>query len=318
MLNGVVGGVVEKIAGAFGKGLGKYKFLRLLNTGSMSRVWTAIDSYSRTYAVKVTFKDVEKLTERLRVLYRGGKSEGQVTCEFIHPNIVRGVEYGRSYRGEYLVMELMNGKLFKETMRSAREQLRQGDMSPLIRCAHALHYIHESGYVHRDFNPRNIMMFENGQLKIFDFGLTVLETRAQERPGNRTGTAAYMAPEIIRRLRNDRRSDIYSFGVMMFEIVAGRRPVEAEAGFDKVMQTLNAKLPHPSEFYPQIDPDFEAIINRAMAPDPSRRFLTAQDLALALKRIDKSRVDFDAEYDEFDRAQAQAKAARVMAQAQAG
>ena len=317
MLNGVLGGVVEKIAGAFGKGLGKYKFLRLLNTGSMSRVWCAIDSYSRTYAVKVTFKNIEKLAERLRVVYRGGKTEGQITCEFIHPNVVRGIEYGRSYRGEYLVMELMNGKLLKESMRSAREQLRQGDMSILIRCAHALHFIHERGYVHRDFNPRNIMMFENGKLKIFDFGLTVLEERAKARPGNRTGTAAYMAPEIIRRVRNDRRTDIYSFGIMMFELIAERRPVEAEGGLDHIMQMLNARMPRPSEFYPEIDPDFEAIITRAMAPDPSRRFMTAQDLANALQRIDKSGVDFNAEYEEFNRAQAQAKAARVMAHTQA-
>lgn len=311
-------GVLEKIAGAFGKGLGKYRFLRLLNTGSMSRVWSAVDSYSRTYAVKVSSSDVKKLTERLSLLYRGEKTEGQVTCELVHPNIVRGIEFGQSYRGEYIVMELMNGKLLKEGMRSAREKARQGDFSIFIRCCHALHFIHEKGYVHRDFNPRNIMILENGHLKVFDFGLTILEERALARPGNRTGTAAYMAPEIIRRTRNDRRADIYSFGIMLFEIVTGRRPVEGEGGLDKIMQMLNAKMPRPSEFYPQIDPDFEAIILKAMSTDVSGRFRTARELGAALKAIDKSGIDFNAEYGEFDRMQAQATAATSMAHVASG
>ena len=105
--------VWDKVAGAFGKGLGKYKFIRLLNTGSMARVWVGIDSYSRPFAIKVALKTVSKLIERLTVRYREGKSEGEITCEFGHPNIVRGIEFGKSRRGEYLVMELIEGDLMK-------------------------------------------------------------------------------------------------------------------------------------------------------------------------------------------------------------
>ena len=296
----MIQGLLEKVVGIFGVGLGKYKFLRLLSTGSMSRVWSAVDSSSRTFAIKICQKNMQKLADRLTVKYRDGKTEGEVTRELFHPNIVRAFDCGKSSRGGFLVMELMNGALMKQRLKVIRQRAREGDLSLFIRISHALQYIHEKGYVHRDFNPRNIFILEDGRPKVFDFGLTIMTRRALERPGNRTGTAAYMAPEIIRRLPNDHRADIYAFGVMMFETVTGTRPILGDTSIEKIMQMINSNTPQARERFPEIDPTLNDVIAKAMAKDTSYRFAMARELMEALMHIDKSKVDWQREFAEFD------------------
>ena len=295
--------VWDRVAGVFGKGLGKYRFIRLLNTGSMARVWVGVDSYSRTFAIKVALKNVGKLVERLRVRYREGKSEGEITCELTHPNIVRGIEFGRSSRGEFLVMELVEGDLMKDRLNAVSQTARDGDLSFFIRLAHALEFVHRKGFVHRDFNPRNIFIVKDGRPKLFDFGLAVAIKRAMARGGNRTGTLAYMAPEVLRRLRSDQRADIYAFGIMLYETIVGQRPIQTSAGggMDMIMQVLNAKIPEPARLYPDIKPGLNNLIVKAMAVDPADRFASAAELGLALRRLDDSGIDFDREYEEFER-----------------
>ncbi|MFH0964255.1 MAG: serine/threonine-protein kinase [Planctomycetota bacterium] len=301
-------GLWEKIIGKLGGGLTKYTLLNTISKGSMSVVYAGADSHSNVYAIKIINKDARALAERLTREYRKGKSEGELTCGFDHPNIVKGVEWGRSRKGEFLVMEMLKGDLMRDRIRSIQEQVNASDFSLLIRLGSALAYVHECGYIHRDFSPRNVFVLPDGQPKLFDFGLAILTEVAQDRAGNRTGAPSYMAPELIRRLRTDHRTDIYSYGVMLFEVATGRRPVQGEGTIEKILQMLNTKIPEPKEFRPDVDPELNRIIVKAMQRDPRDRWDTVTDLVAELRQMDKSGVNYDEEYAEHELKKEQKKA----------
>ena len=307
-------GLWEKILAKLDGGLAKYTLLNPISKGSMSVVYAGADSHSDVYAIKIINKDAKPLADRLTREYRKGKTEGELTCDLDHPNIVRGIEWGRSRKGEFLVMEMVKGELMRDRIGSIQEQIRAHDFSFLVRLGSALAYVHECGYVHRDFSPRNVFVLPDGKPKLFDFGLTILTEVAQDRAGNRTGAPSYMAPELIRRLRTDHRTDIYSYGVMIFEVVTGRRPVQGEGTIEKILQMLNTRIPEPREFLPDVDPKLNRVIVKAMQRDPRERWSTVSELLDELKGMDRSGVNYEEEYTEHELRKQQKQAQKTAAQ----
>jgi len=269
-------GFLAKIFG--GGGVKKYKILHPLATGSMSHVYTAVAPSQAVVALKISKPETMRITKRLNAQYRSGKTEGQIGMELIHPNIVRTHDFGTCSEGEWMAMELMKGNILLDDLIPASRAVSEGDCKMFFAVGAALHYMHEKGYIHRDVSPKNIFMLDDGRVKLFDFSLTITEEMARARPGNRTGSPSYMAPELIRRSRTDHRVDIYAFGIVMYEVICGRKPIVGKGTLEKVLNLLNTGLTPPHEVRSDVDPKLEQIVMKAAAKDPNDRYSSMIEL----------------------------------------
>ena len=269
-------GFLTKLFG--GGGIKKYKILHPLATGSMSHVFTAVTQSQAMVALKISKPETMRITKRLNVNYRSGKMEGQIGMELIHPNIVRTVDCGTCSKGEWIAMELMQGDILLEDLIPISRAIRNGDCKVFFAVGAALQYMHDKGYIHRDVSPKNIFMLSDGRVKLFDFSLTIMEEMARARPGNRTGSPSYMAPELIRRTRTDHRVDIYAFGIVMYEFLCGRKPVAGKGTLEKMLNLLNMGLTPLHEIREDVDPKMEEIVMKATAKDAGDRYSSMTDL----------------------------------------
>jgi len=260
-----------------------YQIIYPIADGSMSSVWAAKDSAGRLMALKVGKASARRVTERLRERFRDGMTEGEIAAQFDHPSVVKTVDWGMKSGNEFMVMEKVQGFLLVELMAGRLKDHQENPIPLLLETARAVQHVHEKGYIHRDISPKNIFIDFQNRVKLFDFGLTVSIEKAAHMRGNRTGTLSYMAPEIIKRERSDQRTDIYSFGVFMYELLTLRRPYTGVATFDKIIVIINSEPPHPSKFWRAIPPDMEGIIMKAIARDPRDRFKDVAELIAALK-----------------------------------
>ncbi|MCA9086226.1 MAG: serine/threonine protein kinase, partial [Planctomycetaceae bacterium] len=206
----------------------KYNLLNRIGQGSMSRVWRAEDPVNARYvAVKILDKEKTKRFES-RFVGLNKPTEADIAVSLKHPNIVRTYEVGWTPEDEqFLVMEYVDGSGLGLLVELQSEQMRRYRLRYMIQIGEALTYFHNSNWIHRDICPRNIMVTEDNQIKLIDFGLTVPNTPEFRKPGNRTGTANYMAPELIKRQTTDQRIDIFSYAVTCFEMYSKRHPWDA-------------------------------------------------------------------------------------------
>lgn len=205
--------------------------------------------------------------------YRGMNkpSEGEIGSRISGPNVARTLEWGQSTDGEsYIVMEFIPGTLL-HTVLSAREPFAPSQRLDLVRqAATAIATVHKAGFIHRDICPRNLMLCPDGRLVLFDFGLSVPDTPAFLRPGNRIGTPSYMAPEVVRRRPIDKRLDVFSFGVTAYEICTLDMPWPRVPGG-------KAALRHDStprdirEFWPEMPAPLASAIMACIAAEPDQR-----------------------------------------------
>ncbi len=255
--------------------------------GSMSKVYRAVDNESgRTVCLKV--QDMTKSAAAAsRASGPGRLSEGEIAKQFAHPHIVRTFDWGMSSKGEYfLVMEFIEGVSFNYCRESKNLSL-EAKVELLAQAAESLAAVHAAGYIHRDFGPKNLLVDRENQVKLIDFGLAVPNTPAFRRPGNRTGTLTYMAPELVRREPTDERLDIFSFGVTAFEFLSGRLPYDVNQA--DAMAVMRTRINTPPIKLEQVAPDLPAelcrIINKTLAKRPDDRWPKAATLADALRAI---------------------------------
>jgi serine/threonine-protein kinase len=272
-----------------GQTIGKYKISKRLGRGGMAEVYQAYqENLDRHVAIKVmhTFLiSEEDFLERF-------KREARAMASLNHPNIVRIFDfdvYGdNSY---YLVMEYINGGTLKERL---EEQARSGERMPLedavkmiTEIADALAYAHRRGMVHRDIKPANIMLDQDRNKAILtDFGIVKLlgdQSMAFTATGAMIGTPAYMSPEQALGQSGDERVDIYSLGVMLFQMVTNQLPFAADTPLAVVMKHVNTPTPMPASFNPDIPADIQDIILKAMAKNPDERYPTAAAMTAALR-----------------------------------
>jgi len=203
----------------------RFHLIGRVGQGSMSKVWRAEDKMSGQFvAVKLLDKEkTARFEERFKGLNKPGEAE--IALSLRHPFIVKTLEVGRTLEDEtFLVMDYVEGSGLGLLVDLQSEDMRRYRTRYMIQIGEALAYFHEQNYIHRDVCPRNIMVTEDHRIQLIDFGLTVPNTPDFQKPGNRTGTANYMAPELIKRRPTDHRIDVFSYAVTCYEMYASGIP----------------------------------------------------------------------------------------------
>lgn len=256
-----------------GRTIGRFELESELGRGAMGVVWKAIDPLiGRPVAIKtVEASHFDYDPEARERFLREARAAGRLS----HPNIVTIFDAGSSGEDAYIVMELISGRTLSEMISTGNRfpAFTIADIGAQI--AEALDYAHAHGVVHRDIKPANIMLSSGGLVKITDFGVARLEDASRTRVGTVLGSPRYMSPEQVRGRQVDGRSDIYSLGVLLYELVTGVCPFGASGSGDlmKLMKDIVERDPKPlRDLAPHAPKAFEAIIARAMRKDPSERY----------------------------------------------
>jgi serine/threonine protein kinase len=260
--------------------------------GSMSKVYRAYDNeIGRIVCLKVLDRlKTQRFEQRFRAMGLTDKpSEGEICMALRHENIVRTYEHGLTTDGDpYLVMEWVEGHGLNYLIETRNAALTGNRVNYLGQLCDAVQYMHDTKYLHRDLCPRNVMIDQDGVLKLIDFGLTIPYTPQFCQPGNRTGTADYLAPEIIKRKATDHRVDLFALGVTAFEVFTGALPWERSPSSEETLRRhLNTPARDPKELNPQLDDDLCAVLRRAVDREPTARFPTAAAFKEALKKLDR-------------------------------
>lgn len=254
--------------------------------GSMSRVYKATDmELGKTVCVKVQDREKNEAAMARASRYEERPSEGAIAFQLRHPHIVHTYEFGTGTKGErYLAMEYVNGKSFERITQQRLGRTAQ-KIEWLAQTAEGLAAIHEAGFIHHDVNPRNFLVNRDHQVKIIDFGLTVPNTPAFRKPGNRTGCLLYMAPELLRREAIDERIDIFGFGVVAFEFLTHRPPYDSHSSPNSLLQRFSQPPNDPLKVQPKLSRELGDILLRLVAVDKSERWPTMSTVAEHLRAV---------------------------------
>src|SRR3954470_8272531 len=262
--------------------LGKYEILRELGRGAMGVVYEAFDpSIERTVALKTIRRDQlegDDAAEMITRFQREAKAAGRLN----HPNIVAIYDFGEDKDTTFIAMEVVIGRELKQHF-SQDERFEMADITRIMgELLDALEYSHNFGVVHRDIKPANIIIRPNGQVKVADFGIARIESSQYTQAGSVLGTPAYMSPEQFMGQTVDRRSDIFSAGVVLYEFLTGERPFSGTA--TTIMhKVLSVDPPPPSALNVQVPKPFDSVIAKAMAKRPDDRFKTAGEFADSIR-----------------------------------
>lgn len=269
----------------------RFQLVSRVGQGSMSKVWRAIDGRTgKTVALKLL--DIDK-TKRLESRFKGIKSpkpsEGEVAVKLNHPHIVKTYEFGITTNNEqYLVMEFVEGVSLSFLVDVQNEVMKRNRLRFMIELGEAIEYFHRQNWIHRDICPRNVILDEEYSIKLIDFGLVVPNTPEFQAPGNRTGTANYMAPELIKRQRTDQRIDIFSYAVTCYEMYAKKLPWEAAETLDAVVQHINTPPDDLRQHVPDIDPRIADAIMKGLKVDPRDRWQSMGAMLESLREVQAS------------------------------
>jgi len=217
--------------------------------------------------------------------------EAKIVATFRHPNIVQvyDFDHDEETNSYYMVMEFVDGPTLKTRLREMSEEGHglpfEDSIRIVLAVANALDYAHQQGMVHRDVKPANVILTQTGQTILSDFGIArMINTSTLTASGAMVGTPAYMAPEQGMGHIGDERADIYSLGAVLYQLVTGHLPFEADTPLGTVLKHINAPLAPPTDLVPDLPPSIEAVIMRALAKDPDKRYQTARELADDLER----------------------------------
>lgn len=265
-----------------GENVGPYRIVEQLGSGGMATVFKAyhpgLDRYVAIKVLHAAFKADPQFFERFQ-------REARIVAKLEHPNIIPVHDFNEHHGEPYLVMRFVEGDTMKPAMHG--QPLPPAEVLRLMRpVCQALSYAHRQGVLHRDIKPSNIMVAEDGHVYLTDFGLARIVQAGESTLSQdmMIGTPQYISPEQAQGLRDlDGRTDIYSLGVVLYEMFTGRVPFSADTPFATVHDHIYTPLPLPTSLNPNLDPAIERLLLKALAKDPADRFKTADELLQALE-----------------------------------
>jgi len=251
---------------------GGYEPIRLVARGGMSEVWEA--RHRRTgevFALKILNSEPLELKRTFQKIFEA--EEGRIALKLDHPNVVHTVDYSRTGKDYYIVMEFIAGPNLERLILQGDERLHKSRFDVVVQVARGLDYLHRQHLIHRDFCPKNILYDSGGTAKIIDFGLTIPAASRPRSMVDISGTASYMAPEQIKRVKLDERTDIYAFGVTAFEILTGKRPFPTVPDRERRLQQHLNLAPTPlREADASLPRELEDIVAKCIEKDPDLRY----------------------------------------------
>ena len=263
----------------------RYEILERIGTGGMAVVYKAkCHRLNRLVALKILKSDLAQ-DEDFR---RRFNAESQAVAQLSHPNIVSVYDVSRGGDTEYIVMELIDGITLKQYMEKRGQLNWRESLHFITQIMRGLSHAHSRGIVHRDIKPQNVMVLRDGSVKVADFGIACLENSAQTLTQEALGSVHYISPEQARGERTDARSDIYSAGVVMYEMLTGRLPFEGDSAVSVAIQHLSSVPLAPRELNPEIPAQLELICMKAMTPDLERRYVSADAMIADLEDFRKN------------------------------
>jgi Tol biopolymer transport system component len=276
-----------------GTKLDGYEVLSLLGVGGMGEVYRARDPVlKREVAIKILPSFVSRDPDRLRRF----EQEAQAAAALNHPNILAVHQFGVFDGVPYMVSELLLGETLRQQLKRDPLQARKA-VDYGVQIAHGIAAAHEKGIVHRDLKPENLFITQGGRVKILDFGLAKLIQPQQEmdpasptvafatEPGMVMGTAGYMSPEQVRGQAVDHRADIFAFGAILYEMLAGTRAFQRSTSADTMAAILNEDPPRISQLAQSTPQELQRVVHRCLEKRPEQRFQSASDLAFALEAL---------------------------------
>ncbi|MCA1574983.1 MAG: serine/threonine-protein kinase [Acidobacteria bacterium] len=278
-----------------GKQIGRYQVLSLIGRGGMGEVFLAQDaSLGRKVALKLLRTEFTGNEDRLRRF----RQEARAASALNHPNILTIYEISSEDSTHFMATEYVEGETLRQRMAGARMKLGEA-VDVAVQVASALAAAHEAGIVHRDIKPENIMMRRDGFAKVLDFGLAKLTERGlasndsgwptlgkvETNPGVVMGTVPYMSPEQARGLEVDARTDIFSLGVLLYEILGGRAPFEGETPSDVIVSLLDKEPVPLTRHSPGVPTELQRIVGKSLCKDREERYQLVKDLLIDLKSL---------------------------------
>ena len=255
--------------------IGRYAIKGRIGRGGMGMVYRGLDeALEREVAVK-TLTVEGALDDESR---RRFEIEAKAAAKLQHPNIITVFELGEDRGVPFIAMELLPGVDLEALVRSKDSLLLQEKLEIVVQVLRGLAYAHEHGIVHRDIKPSNIRLLDDGSVKIMDFGIAKLGGTGVTRTGMMVGTVNYMSPEQIRGQRLDGRSDVFSVGVILYELLGGHRPFPGQSPTQVLYKIVNEPHP-PLQDLGEVEPRLQAIVDRALAKDPAGRYAGAAHMA---------------------------------------
>ncbi len=254
---------------------GRYEIMELIGSGGMAYVYKALCHRLNRYDAIKIMRDETAANEEFRKRFR---AESQAVAMLSHPNIVSVYDVSHSDDIEYIVMELVDGITLKQYLQKAGALCPSEVLSFTTQIAKALKHAHNKGIIHRDIKPQNIMLLRDGMIKVADFGIASLQSDIEESSGETVGSVHYIAPEQARGAAPDARSDIYSLGIVMYEMLTGRLPYVGNSDTEVAVMHMNTQAAPPRAILPEIPEELERICLKAMDSDIDARYQTAAEL----------------------------------------
>ena len=261
----------------------RYEIISLIGVGGMSNVYKAVDKQSgQEVAVKFLKEEFFENEE----LVRRFKNESKAISLLNHECIIKVLDFNITDSEKYLVVEYIKGLTLKEFIENRGKLTWEETLVFANIILGALGHAHENGVIHRDLKPQNIMLTREGDLKLMDFGIASLSTANQRTVTDKAiGSVHYISPEQVRGQSTDNRSDIYSIGIMMYEMLTGKLPFQSETAVSVALQQLSEEAPPISTYADGVPKGMEQIIMKAIAKEPENRYQSAAEMRADLKKL---------------------------------
>lgn len=266
---------------------GRYEIVEQIGSGGMANVYKALCHRLNRYDAVKIMRDDTAVNDELRNRFR---AESQAVAMLSHPNIVSVYDVSHSDGIEYIVMELVDGISLKQYLQKVGALNYKEVLDFSTQIAKALSHAHSKGIIHRDIKPQNIMLLKDGMIKVADFGIASLQNSIEMPSDEAVGSVHYIAPEQARGYAPDARSDVYSLGIVMYEMLTGKLPYTGNSAVEVAVKHMNTDAVRPRQINPDIPEELERITLKAMSADIKSRYQSADELLADLEEFHNAEV----------------------------